>query len=128
MEAQGTPLFVEPHWDNSDPEHKHVEVAPEPDGTPATFEPGHWYFFSTDMSRPVKQLWIFHAEKIGPHPYNLHRRAFGQLMVITVGIPDASEPQWEPYFAQEPDFLHWTDITASAGVDPGVLHALADAS
>lgn len=45
------------------------------------------------------------------------------------GTPPATfEPQWEPYFAQEPDFLHWTDITASAGAEPAVLHALADAS
>ncbi|MGW0670598.1 hypothetical protein [Streptomyces sp. NPDC002746] len=117
MTAGVTDLFREPRYDASPPQPTRSETAQGPKGD--LFIPGRWYFFSTLLSAPVKQLWIFRVDEVGRHPYRDHRRAFGELelLVIVLGVPGRLEPQWEAYCAEQRDFPYWADNTTAAGVD-----------
>lgn len=56
-------------------------------------------------------------EEVGQHPYKDQRRAFGELLVIVLGVSGRPEPQWEAHRAEERDFPYWADITTAASVD-----------
>lgn len=110
-----TDLFREPRYDAPTVQPKRPEPAKDPEG--CFFVPGHWYFASTDLCKPVKQLRIFRVDEVGSHAYKDHRRAFGQLLFIVLGVLDRPGPEWEAHYEQERDFPYWVDITTAAGID-----------